>query len=97
VAKKLAIPFQIYYTWDGAKRRYIPEFLIKLANGKTLVLEINGEDNEQIRAKHPALGAWVWVKEVNSKGLACGSGICLMWLSIRAKFTTFLRQRCTAQ
>lgn len=69
MAKKLAIPFQIYYTWDGAKRRYIPEFLIKLANGKTLVLEINGEDNEQIRAKHPALGAWVWVKEVNSKGL----------------------------
>lgn len=52
--------------WNGAKRRYIPDFLIKLTSGKTLVLEIKGEDSEQNRAKRSALDAWV--KAVNSKG-----------------------------
>jgi len=28
-----------HYLWNGAKRRYIPDFLIRLTNGKTLVLE----------------------------------------------------------
>ncbi len=58
--------FQIYYLWNGARRRFLPDFLIKLANGKTLVLEIKGEDNEQNRAKRAALDTWV--KGVNAKG-----------------------------
>ena len=65
-AKNERLGFQVYYMWNGAKRRYIPDFLIKLANGKTLVLEIKGEDSEQNRAKRSALDAWV--KAVNSKG-----------------------------
>ena len=51
---------------DWPARRYLPDFLIKLANGKTLVLEIKGEDSEQNKAKRSALDAWV--KAVNSKG-----------------------------
>jgi type III restriction enzyme len=35
-------------------------------NGKTLVLEIRGEDSDQDRAKRSALDAWV--KGVNAKG-----------------------------
>ena len=52
--------------WNGARRRYIPDFLIRLANGKTLVLEIKGEDTEQNRAKLAAMRAWV--EGVNAKG-----------------------------
>ena len=52
--------------WNGAKRRFIPDFLIRLANGKTLVLEIKGIDDDQNRAKRSALDAWV--KGVNQKG-----------------------------
>ncbi len=52
--------------WNGARRRYIPDFLIRLGNGKTLVLEIKGEDSEQNRAKRAALDTWV--KGVNAKG-----------------------------
>lgn len=65
-AKNEHLGFQVYYLWNGARRRYISDFLIRLANGKTLVLDIKGEDSEQNRAKRAALDAWV--KGVNAKG-----------------------------
>lgn len=58
--------FQIYYMWNGSRRRFIPDFLIHLANGKTLVLEIKGVDDDQNKAKRSALAAWV--QGVNQKG-----------------------------
>lgn len=58
--------FQIVYLWHGVRRRYLPDFLVRLSNGKTLVLEIKGEDSEQNRAKHAALDAWV--QAVNARG-----------------------------
>ena len=65
-AKNDHLGFQIVYLWNGVRRRYLPDFLIRLANGKTLVLEIKGEDSEQNRAKRAALDAWV--QAVNAKG-----------------------------
>lgn len=65
-AKNDHLGFQIYYLWNGARKRFIPDFLIRLANGKTPVLEIKGEDSEQNRAKRSTLDAWV--KGVNAKG-----------------------------
>jgi type III restriction enzyme len=65
-AKNDHLGFQVYYLWNGARRRYIPDFLIRLSNGATLVLEIKGLDSEQDRAKRSALDAWV--KGVNTKG-----------------------------
>ncbi len=65
-AKNDHLGFQIYYLWNGARRRFIPDFLIRLSNGKTLVLEIKGQDTEQNRAKRAALDAWV--KGINEKG-----------------------------
>lgn len=65
-AKNEHLGFQIYYLWNGARRRYVPDFLIKLTNGKTLILEIKGEDSEQNRAKRAALDTWA--KGVNAKG-----------------------------
>ncbi len=65
-AKNDHLGFQIYYLWNGARRRFIPDFFIRLSNGKTLVLEIKGQDDEQNRAKRSALDAWV--KGVNAKG-----------------------------
>src|SRR5690606_15126592 len=58
--------FQIYYMWNGSRRRFLPDFLVRLKNGKTLVLEIKGVDDDQNRAKRAALGAWV--QGVNQKG-----------------------------
>ena len=47
-------------------RRYIPDFIIKLANGEFLILEIKGQDDPQVQAKKDALDKWV--KAVNEHG-----------------------------
>ena len=65
-AKNERLGYQVYYLWNGSKRKFIPDFLIKLKNGKILVLEIKGQDSEQNRAKRSALD--IWVKGVNAKG-----------------------------
>lgn len=58
--------FQIHYMWNGSRRRFLPDFLIRMTNGKTLVLEIKGVDDDQNRAKRSALASWV--QGVNAKG-----------------------------
>ena len=65
-AKNDHLGFQVLYLWNGSKRKYIPDFLIRFASGKTLVLEIKGEDSEQDRAKRGALAQWV--QAVNAHG-----------------------------
>lgn len=51
--------FQTFYLWNGSKRRFVPDFLIKLTTGETLILEIKGEDSPQNKAKRDALDQWV--------------------------------------
>lgn len=65
-AKNDHLGFQIFYLWRGSRRKFVPDFLIRLANGKNMVLEIKGEDSDQNRAKRLALDAWV--RAVNSRG-----------------------------
>ena len=65
-AKNDHLGFQIYYLWNGSKRRYIPDLLIRLTNGKTLILEVKGQDSEMAKAKLAATKAWV--EGVNHKG-----------------------------
>lgn len=65
-AKNDHLGFQVYYMWNGAKRKYVPDFLVRLRNGKTLVLEIKGQQSDQNRAKAAAMRAWV--EAVNGKG-----------------------------
>ena len=65
-AKNDHLGFNIYYLWNGSRRKYVPDFLIRLKNGKHMVLEIKGEDSDQNRAKRMALDAWV--RAVNTKG-----------------------------
>lgn len=65
-AKNDHLGFQIYYTWRGSRRRFVPDFLVRLINGLTLVLEIKGVDDDQNRAKRAALAAWI--DGVNQRG-----------------------------
>lgn len=68
--------FVVSYMWNGSRRRYLPDFLVRLRNGRTLVLEIKGEDSDQNRAKRSTMDAWV--KGVNARG---GFGV---WASATA-------------
>jgi type III restriction enzyme len=53
-AKNDHLGFFVYYMWNGSKRKYIPDYLIKLVNGKTLLLEVKGQVTEQEEAKWSA-------------------------------------------
>jgi type III restriction enzyme len=53
-AKNDHLGFFIYYMWNGSKRKYIPDFLIRLTNGKILLLEVKGQVTEQEEAKWSA-------------------------------------------
>ena len=78
-AKNDHLGFSIYYLWRGSKRKYVPDFLIKLSNGKNLVLEIKGEDSDQNRAKRMALD--LWVNAVND----CGGFGIWCWDVVKAE------------
>lgn len=65
-AKNERLGLQIHYLWGGSRRRFIPDFLVRLANGRMLVLEIKGQDSPQNVAKRNALD--LWVRGVNAKG-----------------------------
>lgn len=51
--------FDVHYIFQGAVRRYRPDFLIRLTNGVRLILEVKGQDADQHRAKRAALAEWV--------------------------------------
>ena len=58
-AKNDHLGFQIHYLWQGSRRRYVPDFIVRLRNGVTLALEIKGVDSPQNKAKRDALAEWV--------------------------------------
>ena len=65
-AKNDHLGFSILYLWNGSKRKYIPDFLIRYRSGKTLVLEVKGQDSPQDQAKRAALKQWA--EAVNAHG-----------------------------
>jgi type III restriction enzyme len=50
--------FEVLYVYKGVVRKYRPDFLIRLTNGKILVLEVKGEDNQQNETKRRFLDEW---------------------------------------
>ena len=58
--------FEILYVFRGAVRKYRPDFLIRLANGEMLILEVKGVESDESKAKHRFAGEWI--QGVNSDG-----------------------------
>jgi type III restriction enzyme len=56
----------IPYEYEGVQHHYEPDYLIRLKNGKMLILETKGEEDDQDRAKYQA--ARRWVTAVNNWG-----------------------------
>jgi type III restriction enzyme len=57
-AKNDHLGYEIVYVFDGVVRRYRPDFLVRLASGTMLVLEVKGQDSPQNQAKRAALDEW---------------------------------------
>lgn len=58
----LLIPYEYY----GVQHYYEPDYLAKLKNGTTLILEIKGQEGDQDKAKYQA--AKRWVSAINNWG-----------------------------
>jgi type III restriction enzyme len=58
--------FEITYSFRGIIRKFRPDYLVRLANGKMLVLEVKGQDNQEQQTKREFLGEWV--RAVNGHG-----------------------------
>jgi type III restriction enzyme len=53
------LEFVIPYQYQGVSHAYTPDFLVRLMNGVTLILEIKGQEPQQDRAKQQAANRWV--------------------------------------
>jgi type III restriction enzyme len=51
--------FEIPYTFEGAFHHYRPDFLIELADGRKLILEVKGQKTDKDEAKWEAAREWV--------------------------------------
>jgi type III restriction enzyme len=65
-AKNDHLEFSISYEYFNVSHAYLPDFLVRLHSGVTLILEIKGQEDDQDRAKHQA--AKRWVSAVNNWG-----------------------------
>ena len=65
-ARNERLELNIPYEWYGMPRVYEPDFLIRLVNGVTLILEIKGGPRPETEAKHQA--AHRWIAAVNNWG-----------------------------
>jgi type III restriction enzyme len=60
------IGFEITYSFKGIIHKFRPDYLVRLTNGKTLVLEVKGQDDQQQQTKREFLAEWV--RAVNAHG-----------------------------
>jgi type III restriction enzyme len=65
-AKNDHLGFEVLYVFQGVVRKFRPDFLIRLASGTMLVLEVKGQDSQENRTKREFLDEWV--KAVNEHG-----------------------------
>ncbi len=56
----------IPYEYDGVQHYFEPDFIVKLTNGTSLILEVKGWEDDQDKAKYQA--AKRWVSAVNNWG-----------------------------
>jgi type III restriction enzyme len=65
-AKNDHLDLMIPYEYLGGEHNYLPDFLVKMASGVTLLLEIKGQEDNQAKAKHDS--ARRWISAVNNWG-----------------------------
>ncbi len=58
--------FEVRYIFNGGEHKYRPDFVVKLADDRFLVLETKGEEDQKDKVKREALREWV--RAVNQDG-----------------------------
>jgi type III restriction enzyme len=60
------IGFEITYWFKGIIHKFRPDYLVRLTNGKTVILEVKVQDDQQQQTKREFLSEWV--RAVNGHG-----------------------------
>jgi type III restriction enzyme len=58
-AKNDRLGLMIAYEYLGVGHNYVPDYIVRLTNGVTLLLEIKGMEDNQDKAKHDAARRWI--------------------------------------
>lgn len=58
--------FEIAYSFKGVIRKFRPDYMVRLANSKMLVLEVKGQDSQDQQTKREFLAEWI--AAVNNHG-----------------------------
>lgn len=58
--------FEVLYMYRGVVRKYRPDYLIRLASGQMLILEVKGQATQQDKTKWQYMSEWV--KAINRQG-----------------------------
>jgi len=58
--------FKVSYKFKGIVKNYLPDYIVALENGDFLILEVKGQNTDEVRAKFEFLE--LWVKGVNDMG-----------------------------
>ncbi len=91
-AKNDHLGFEISYLFDGSVARYRPDFLVRLQDGSTLIVEVKGVNTEKDRAKRRFLEEWI--EAANAHG---GFGIWKSALLLKpADFPTAIEKAVSA-
>jgi type III restriction enzyme len=81
---ELSIPYEFL----GTPHSYFPDFLVRLSNGLSLLLEIKGEEDERDRAKHQAARRWVLAVNRWGREGQWGFAVCRDPQQLRALLAT---------
>lgn len=84
--------FNILYRDKGVVRKYYPDFIIRLMNGHTLVLETKGQESDLVRAKRSYLQEWI--KAINHHG---GFGVWHEGISYHPNDLTDILEKATGR
>jgi len=60
------IGLEITYSYKGIIHKFRPDYLVRLAGGKMLVLEVKGQDSQEQQTKREFLAEWI--EAINSHG-----------------------------
>lgn len=60
--------FEILYVTGGVVRKYRPDYIVKLKNGKNLILEVKGLEKDTQKTKDKKNATEIWVNAINQHG-----------------------------
>jgi len=84
--------FEVIYIFEGIFHKFYSDYLVKLVDGKMLVLEIKGLDTERDRTKRQYMSEWIKALNTNATFGTWRFGVCLQSSDLPTVLHTIVSQ-----